>query len=119
MDIAKNKHKNLQMAWIDYFKTYDSVPQGRDSRIFKVVQSGPSDTWYFDKCDETLEDTMVMTFPFFEVFSREMDRIITLLFVIALMPLSTILNSTSKGFHAKDGLTLSHLLNLDDFKFFC
>jgi len=26
MDIAKDKHKNLHMAWIDYSKAYDSVP---------------------------------------------------------------------------------------------
>ena len=42
-----------------------------------------------------------------------------LLFAMALMPLSTILNSTGKGFLiVKDGQTLSHLLYLDDLQVF-
>ena len=42
-----------------------------------------------------------------------------MLFLIALMPLSTILNSTNKGFVVdKDRLVLSHLLYLDDLKLF-
>jgi len=47
------------------------------------------------------------------------DSLSPLLFVMALMPLSTILNSTSKGFVVvKDRLALNHLLYLDDLKLF-
>jgi len=47
------------------------------------------------------------------------DSLSPLLFVMALMPLSTILNSTSKGFAVvKDRIALNHLLYLDDLKLF-
>jgi len=47
------------------------------------------------------------------------DSLSPLLFVLALMPLSCILNSTDKGFLLeKNGLKLNHLLYLDDLKLF-
>ena len=47
------------------------------------------------------------------------DSLSPLLFVMALMPLSTILNGTGKGFVVDKGyLVLNNLLYLDDLKLF-
>ena len=47
------------------------------------------------------------------------DSLSPLLFVMALMPLSGILNNTGKGFILeKNGLKLNHLLYIDDLKLF-
>ena len=47
------------------------------------------------------------------------DSLSPLLFIIALIPLSTILNATGKGFYfKKDSPIINHLLYLDDLKLF-
>ena len=54
-----------------------------------------------------------------EAYTYQGDSLSPLLFVLALMPLSGVLNNTNKGFVLeKDGLRLNHLLYLDGLKLF-
>ena len=114
----------LHMAWIDYSKAFDSVPHSWILECLKLynvhsqIQELLSNVMQFWKvqlfCSNQFYGEVSILCGIYQG-----DSLSPLLFVIALMPLSTILNGTGKGFVVDKGyLVLNHLLYLDDLKLF-
>jgi len=124
MNMAKHKKKNLYMAWIDYSKAYDSVPHSWILECLKLYNVHPQICELLNNVMQCWKIQLFCSNSYYGDVRIQRgiyqgDSLSPLLFVMALMPLSTILNSTNKGFVVdKDRLVLNHLLYLDDLKLF-
>ena len=52
---SKTRQKNLDMAWIDYKKTYDMVPQSWTINCLKMYKISDEVIKFIEKCHENLE----------------------------------------------------------------
>ena len=124
MDIARHKHRNLHMSWIDYRKAYDSVPHSWLLECFSLYSVHPLIYQLLSKVMKLWKVQLFSSNTYYGEVDIQRgifqgDSLSPLLFIMALMPLSTILNTTGKGFCLnKEGLVLNHLLYLDDLKLF-
>jgi len=124
MENARRRCKNLFMAWIDYKKAYDSVPHSWILRCLELYKVHPKLCSFISNVMQYWKVSLYCTDQYYGEINilrgiYQGDSLSPLLFVLALMPLSGILNSTNKGFLLeKNGLKLNHLLYLDDLKLF-
>ena len=127
LELALRNKRNLSMLYVDYQKAYDSVPHGwilEALRIYKVSSV------IVNFLEKTMVNWCTDLFLYFEGGVIEVsgvqirrgifqgDSLSPLLFIIALNPLSTLLNRRCRGFKFGD-ITVSHLLYMDDLKGFC
>lgn len=121
---AKKKKRCLSMAWIDYQKAFDMVPHAWILKMLKLTKVAGN-------ISSMLERTMAMwktelTFNGDRLASVDINRGIfqgdslsPLLFVLAMIPLTRLLNREKFGFHYGDfDTSINHLFFMDDLKLY-
>ena len=119
---ARRKHRNLRMVWIDYRKAYDSVPHswiikclrmfGIADNIIAFLEISMS-SWQTEL--QINQEVVGMICILCGIFQG--DSLSPLLFVIALIPLTQILEEYKSGFKIGNDL-INHLLYMDDLKLY-
>ena len=120
---AKLKKKNLEMIWIDYKKAYDSVPHSWILESLSTIKVNASINKFLRKAMKMWRTELMVekeSCGLCDIKSGifQGDSLSPLLFIVALIPLSTILNNTNKGYKIKCNQILNHLLYMDDLKLY-
>ena len=120
---AKRKHKNLEMVWIDYKKAYDSVPHSWIIASLENVNTHPGIIQFMKSVMPKWKTELYAdgeSCGLCEINSGifQGDSLSPLLFVISLIPLTTILNNTLKVYKLNNEIMLNHLLYMDDLKLY-
>ena len=118
------RQTNLNIAWIDYRKAFDMVPHSWINRtldIYKVAKNAR----------KLLKNSMAGWNTKLMVGGDELghvrirrgifqgDSLSPLIFIMAMMPLTTILNKTRLGYMMdNDKIRINHLLFMDDLKLY-
>ena len=127
MDNVKLKQRNISTAWIDYKKAFDSVPHDWIIEILKIHKFDPITTKFLRKTMNkwiTLHlnhrDGQIKTDHFsINTGIFQGDSPSGLLFILSLLPLSWLLNTSNIGCRInRQGHIISHLLFMDDLKLF-
>ena len=112
------------MAWIDYEKAYDMVPQRWILYCLKMYKIPDEIIKFIDKIMETLRVELTVRWKSLaEVKIKrgifQGDALSPLLFVIATMPLNHILRKCTAGYKlSKSQERINHLMYKDDIKLF-
>ena len=121
---CKRRMTNLCIAWIDYKKAYDLVPHSwirRCLKFFKISGKVRNPLEYampqwrveLTSGGERLADVQIKRGIF------QGDSLSPILLVLALIPLSMLLNKAKEGYSlGKDRAKLNHLLFMDDLKLY-
>ena len=121
---CKKRLTNLCLAWIDYKKAYDMVPHSwicQYLQIFKISDNirnlieRSMTKWKVEltSAGERLGEVKIKRGIF------QGDSLSPILFVVALIPMSIVLNSMPIGYNlGKDRGNLNHLLFMDDLKLY-
>jgi len=126
---ARQKHRNLEMAYIDYKKAFDSVPHKWLIKVLKLYKidntlintlENMMKNWNTKLCVNTTNGTEIS--PEIEINRGifQGDSLSPLWFCLALNPLSSLLNKI-KGINLKARNikhNLTHLLYMDDLKLY-
>jgi len=120
---CKERKVALHAAWIDYKKAFDSVPHSWLIKSLEMVKVSRT-------VIEFMKDAMGKWKTELTVNGENIglcnirrgifqgDSLSPLWFVIALMPLSKMLQNTGKGYQLRNGTKVSHLLFMDDLKLY-
>jgi len=123
---CRGRNKNLSIAWIDYQKTFNSVPHSWVEKSIALVQVN-SKIVRFCKLSKEKRNTRLFLKTKQEVIQSQPihirrgifqgDCLSPLLFCIALIPLTNKLNKGDCGYqlHGTER-KISHLLYMDDLK---
>uniref|UniRef100_A0A1X7T5E1 Reverse transcriptase domain-containing protein n=1 Tax=Amphimedon queenslandica TaxID=400682 RepID=A0A1X7T5E1_AMPQE len=121
---SQRRHTNLSMAWIDYKKAFDMVPQSWLLECLELVGCAGNVRRFIErsmckwKCQlsargEVLLDVVITRGIF------QGDSLSPLLFVVCLIPLSLVLHMGKAGYELQDKIVkINHLLYMDDLKLF-
>ena len=121
---CKRRKVNLEMMWIDYKKAYDRVPHSwliECMEIYKVNTTikefleREMQNWKTELTSngEMLGDVRIRRGIF------QGDALSPLLFVMAMIPISSVLNRMKKGYlMEKEQPLISHLMYMDDIKLY-
>ena len=125
---AQRKQRCLSMAWIDYKKAYDMVPH---SWILETLRLTGVAENIRDFLNRTMSDWKTVLTSSGEELGEvgirrgifQGDTLSPLLFVVAMIPLSILLNKEAKGYKfggevGKKGKKINHLLFMDDLKLY-
>ena len=128
MDNVKLKQWNISTAWIDCKKAFDSVPHNWIIETLKVHKFDPITTTFLRQTMnqwKTLlhlnhRDGQIKTDDFsIKTGIFQGDSPSGLLFILSLLPLSWLLNTSNIGCRInRQGHIISHLLFMDDLKLF-
>ena len=124
---AFRKRKNLSMCYIDYAKAYDSVPHKwiiETLAVYKInsvilrflahsMSMWHTNMFLYHKNGVICVDNIMIKRGIFQG-----DTLSPLLFIIAINPLSLLLNRRCSGY-TLSGLNVTHSLYMDDLKGFC
>ena len=120
---SKNRRKNLAMAWIDYKKTYDIVPQNWIINCLKMYKISHEIINFIEKTMKnwrvkltagvkSLAETKIQRGIF------QGDALSPLLFIIAMMPLNHILRKCTAGYKlSRSQEKINHLMYMDDINY--
>ena len=119
---CKRRQKNLAMAWVDYKKAYDMVPHSWIIECLKLVNISENVVNFINKsmpkwktvltaCGETLCEVDIRRGIF------QGDSLSPLLFVICMMPISSVLKKMRTGY-TLGTRKINNLLFMDDIKLF-
>jgi len=120
---AKRK-KNLCMVWIDFRKAFDSVPHDWIIKCLQLYGVNSQIQQFLFHSMRLWHTILTVNGDIYgEVPIRcgifQGDSLSPLLFILALMPLSLLLNKSSKGYLIQCGhQRVSHLVYIDDIKLF-
>ena len=128
MDNFKLKQRNISTAWIDYKKAFGSVPHDWIIETLKIHKFDPIATKFLRKKMnkwKTLlhlnhQDGQIKTNHFsINTGIFQADSLSGLLFILSLLPISWLLNTSNIGHRInRQGDIISHLLFVDDLKLF-
>ena len=121
---SKTRRKNLAMAWIDYKKAYDMVPQIWIIHCLKMYKISHEVVNFIEQTMKTWR--MELTEGGRRIAKTKIQRGIfqgdalsSLLFIIAMMPLNHILRKCVAGYkHSRSQEKINHLMYMDDIKLF-
>ena len=103
---VKSRNKNLTMAWIDYKKAYDMVPH---SWIIERLSLFGIELWINSELGEVEIKRGIF----------QGDSLFSLVFVLALIPLSLILRKAKAAYEFSESKEkINHLLLMDDLKLY-
>lgn len=120
---SKGRKTNLAMAWVDYRKAYDMVPHTWlkecldmykvDERVARFLKLS-MDNWktVLESGGESLGEVKIKRGIF------QGDSLSPLLFIMAMIPLTSVLRKATPGYFLKNKSKLNHLLYMDDLKLF-
>ena len=121
---SKNRRKNLAMAWINYEKVYDMVPQSWIINCFKVYKISHEIINFIEKTmknwrveliagGKSLVETKIQRGIF------QGDALSPQLFIIAMMPLNHIHRKCTAGYKlSRSQENIKHLMYMVDIKLF-
>ena len=118
------KHKrNLAMEWIDYKKAYTMVPHRWMIEAMKMVGIAVNIVNLFENSKETCTTELIACNESLEEVDirrgiSQGDYFSPLLFAVAVIPLSLILNETDLGYVTSRNQKLNHLLLMDALKLY-
>ena len=127
LEDAIRKRRDLSMIYIDYMKAYDSVPHKWILEVLSIYKVSPviinflavsMQKWkvdmflYHEKGVICVENICIQRGIF------QGDTLSPLLFIMALNPLSLLLNRRCQGYRLND-LHVTHILYMDDLKGYC
>ncbi len=127
MDLTKKQKKNMCMSWIDYKKAFDSLPHSWIIEILNIYKLSPEIRTFLQTSMKNWKTNIklyhtegVLTVNNISIKRGifQGDSLSPLLFCIALIPLTNILNKDNFGFQIDHNIKVSHLLYLDDLKIF-
>ena len=119
----KNK-RNLSSVWIDYKKAFDRVPHSWIIKCLKMFKVNPTVVNFIIASMKKWKTTLHLNHNNGTMKSRKInintgiyqgDSLSSLLFYLALAPLSSLLNSTKHGYEIKKR-KINHLFCMDDLK---
>ena len=121
MKDSKERKTNLVMGWIDYRKAYDMVPHTWISEVFSIlgisnniskftVESMKRWRTILESEGQQLGEVQIKRGIF------QGDSLSPLMFVMAMIPLTTMLRKVRPGYHMRDQSKINHLLYMDDLK---
>ena len=121
---ARLAHRSLAMAWVDYKKAYDMVPHEWILKILGLTKvagnvgnllQNSMTSWKTElSCNQDEIGVVDINRGFFQG-----DSLSPLLFVIAMLPLTFLLQRERYGFIlTDDGVRLNHLFFMDDLKLY-
>ncbi|KAI5731018.1 hypothetical protein M8J77_003330 [Diaphorina citri] len=122
------QNKSLGMSWIDYQKAYDSVPHEwilTSLKIYKInaktrdLLKSLMESWKTKILVQTNQGRIETEEIYIRKGIFQGDALSPLLFCIALIPLSTMLNNSRIGYKLRNQETkVNHLLYMDDVKLY-
>ena len=132
MNQAIKKQRNLNMAYIDYKKAFDSVPHDYLIDILRVYKIDINVINFLQHAMKFWTTSLHIAIDGNMTQSRELnirrgifqgDSLSALWFSLALNPLSNTLNATKYGFNIKadnggENIQVNHLLYMDDLKLY-
>lgn len=119
---CKRRKTNLEMAWVDYKKAYDRVPH---SWILECLDIYKVDKKIKDFLQREMRNWKTELISGGESLGQvpihrgifQGDNLSPLLYIMAMIPISSVLNGMKKGYEMeKGGQAISHLLYMDDIK---
>ena len=126
LENAKSKHKHLSTAWIDYKKAFDSVPHSWILRCLETFKVSPV-LINFLRTSMTLWETNLSLSHSNGILTAngmrikcgifQGDSLSPLLFCMALIPLSQLLDDTGYGYKIGNK-KINHLFYMDDLKLY-
>ena len=121
---ARKKQRCLSMAWIDYKKAYDMVPHSWILETLRLTGVAENIRNFLER---TMSDWKTVLTSSGEDLGEvgikrgifQGDTLSPLLFVVAMIPLSIVLNNEAMGYKfGKEGKKINHLLFMDDLKLY-
>ena len=126
LENARTKHKHLSTAWIDYKTAVDSVPHSWILRCLETFKVSPI-IRNFLRTSMKLWETNLTLFHSNGILTAtgmcitcgivQGDSLSPLLFCMALIPLSRLLNATGYGYKISNK-KINHLFYIDDLKLY-
>jgi hypothetical protein len=121
---CKRRKTGMSVSWIDYKKAYDSVAHSWLVNCLEMLKVNADTIKFLTVAMNAWEteltingDTVGLCKIQRGIFQG--DSLSPLLFVIAMIPLSKVLNETKRGYQLdKDGPRINHLLYMDDLKLY-
>ena len=120
--LAKKRRRNLRMVWIDYQKAYDSVPHSWILKCLKIFRIADNIVSFLEKSMTLWQTVVLLNQDIIGIISIKCgifqgDPLSPLLFIICLIPLSSLLSSNKFGFKIENDI-INHLLYMDDLKLY-
>lgn len=127
---AKKFNRNLNMAFVDYKKAFDSIPHTWLIQVLKIYKICPTIVQLLETVMKDWKTQLQISSGGRVIKTEEIrikrgifqgDSLSALWFCVALNPISRTLTDTGYGFNIKAGrhnFMLSHLLYMDDLKLF-
>ena len=121
---CRRRHTNLAMAWVDYKKAYDMVPHSWIIECLKLVQVSDN---VIDFIEKSMKKWQTELTSYGEILGKvnmrrgifQGDSLSPLLFVICMIPITSILRKVRAGYVLRGGeVKVNHLLFMDDLKLF-
>jgi len=126
LENAHTKHRHLSTAWIDYKKAFDSVPHSWILKSLEILKVSPVLINFLRNSMTLWETNLTLKHMNGTLISNNMrircgifqgDSFSPLLFCMALIPLSQLLNNTGYGYKIMDK-KINHLFYMDDLKLY-
>ena len=126
LEHANSKFRNLSTAWIDYKKAFDSVPHSWILRSLEIFKISPTIICFLKASMALWETNLYLSHSNGTLTSNGMqiqcgifqgDSFSPLLFCLALVPLSHLLNNTGYGYKINNR-RINHLFYMDDLKLY-
>ena len=129
---SRRAQKNLSMVWIDYKKAYDSVPHNWIREVLKIYKISPEIIRFIDNAMKIWKVNINLHYEEGTLEIEEVkikrgifqgDSISPLIFVLAINPLSALINGLQNGYrinsrNEKKPKIISHLFYMDDLKLY-
>ena len=121
---SKTRRKNLAMAWVDYKKAYDMVPQSWIPHCLKMYKISHEVINFIEKTTQTWRVELAaggrsLTEAKIQRGIFQEDALSPLLFIIAMMPLNHILRKCIAGYKLSGSQEkINHLMYMDVIKLF-
>ena len=127
--MKNNINTNINFAWIDYEKAYDSIPHSWIKEVLELYKIDPTTSNFIIQSMQTWKTKMHLHHKNGTVTTKTIlirrgifqgDSLSPLLFCICLFPLTNMLNRTNIGVHIskRKQKRINHLLYMDDIKLF-
>ena len=115
------RHKtNLHVAWIDYKKAFNSLPHSWIVKCLEIVGVSANIRQFLRVAMASWKTVLtvngqVLDYVYIKRGIFQGDSLSPLLYVIAMIPMTTILRQTGLGYQtSKSAAKISHLLYMDD-----
>ena len=128
MDNIKLKQRNISTAWVNYKKKFDSVSHDWIIETLKIHKFDPSTTKFLRKTMNKWKTSLHLNHRDGQIKTDHFsintgifqgDSPSGLLFILSLLPLSWLLNTSNIGYRISCQVDIiSHLLFMDDLKLF-